>query len=560
MTRIELYDTTLRDGMQGEGMSLSAGEKLRVAHRLDELGFDLIEAGFPSSNPKELELFGLLERESFSHAQIAAFGMTRRRDTAADADPALRVLAECFAPVCTLVGKTWGLHLEKVVKVDRAENLRMISESVAFLIAQGKRVVYDAEHFFDGHADDPAYALRCLRTAVEAGAETVVCCDTNGGTLPDVIGAAMSDVVAGLGTTGGGGVQIGIHTHDDAGCGVANTLAAVRQGATHVQGTVNGYGERCGNANLISIIPSLQLKLGYECLTETQLASLTPTANYIAELLNFTPDPDSPYVGRNAFAHKGGMHVAGVTADPATFEHIAPELVGNRREMLISELSGKGTVQSRAREAGMELDDDVAAHVVERVKDLEHRGYHYEAADGSFELLLRKETGEYEPLFLLESWRVIAEKRADGRVETEATIKIWVPPGPGGERYVRTAEGNGPVHALDRALREALVEIHPHLRDIELVNFKVRILDETKGTDAVTRVLLDVSDGDRVWGSIGVSENVIEASWEALVDSLEYGMQPAGRRGRRSEGEAGWRADGDRARREPAGSPAAPTS
>ncbi len=520
-TRIELYDTTLRDGMQGEGMSLSAGEKLRVAHRLDELGLDLIEAGFPSSNPKELELFGLLAAESFHHAQICAFGMTRRRGVAADADPALRVIAECFAPVCTLVGKTWGLHLEKVVKVDRDENLRMISESVAFLRAEGKRVIYDAEHFFDGYADDRDYALRCLRAAAEAGAETVVCCDTNGGTLPHVIGTAMSDVVASVGAQ----VRIGIHTHDDAGCGVANALAGVMAGASHVQGTMNGYGERCGNANLISIIPSLQLKLGHECLTDSQLASLTPTANYIAELLNFTPDPDAPYVGRNAFAHKGGMHVAGVSADPATFEHIAPEVVGNRREMLISELSGKGTVQSRAREAGMELDDDVAAHLVERVKELEHRGYHYEAAGGSFELLLRKETGEYEPLFRLESWRSIVEKRADGRVETEATIKIWV----GGERYVRTAEGNGPVHALDKALREALVEIYPHLRDIELVNFKVRILDETKGTDAVTRVLLDVSDGEKVWGSIGVSENVIEASWEALVDSLEYGMQPPSR-------------------------------
>jgi 2-isopropylmalate synthase len=519
--RIELYDTTLRDGMQGEGMSLSAGEKLRVAHRLDELGLALIEAGFPSSNPKELELFGLLAGESFEHAQICAFGMTRRRGMAADADPGLRVIVECFAPVCTLVGKTWGLHLEKVVKVDRDENLRMIAESVAFLAAQGKRVIYDAEHFFDGYADDRLYALRCLRAAVEAGAETVVCCDTNGGTLPHVIGAAMTEVVAELGSV----ARVGIHTHDDAGCGVANALAAVMAGATHVQGTMNGYGERCGNANLISIIPNLQLKLGYECLTDTQLASLTPTAHYIAELLNFTPDPDAPYVGRNAFAHKGGMHVAGVSADPATFEHIAPEVVGNHREMLISELSGKRTVQSRAREAGMELDDEAAAHVVERVKDLEHRGYHYEAAGGSFELLLRKHTGEYEPLFRLESWRSIVEKRADGRVETEATIKIWV----GGERYVRTAEGNGPVHALDKALREALVEIYPHLRDIELVNFKVRILDETKGTDAVTRVLLDVSDGERVWGSIGVSENVIEASWEALVDSLEYGMQPPSR-------------------------------
>jgi 2-isopropylmalate synthase len=524
--RIELYDTTLRDGMQGEGMSLSAGEKLRVAHRLDELGVDLIEAGFPSSNPKELELFDLLARETFGHAQICAFGMTRRRGTTADADPALRVLADSFAPVCTLVGKTWTLHLEKVVKVDREENLRMIAESIGFLIGAGKRVIYDAEHFFDGYGDDREYALRCLRTAVEAGAETVVCCDTNGGTLPHVVGAAMADVVAALGE-GPSGVRIGIHTHDDAGCGVANALVAVQEGATHVQGTVNGYGERCGNANLISIIPNLQLKLGYECLTDAQLEALTPTAHYIAELLNFTPDPDAPYVGRNAFAHKGGMHVAGVNADPATFEHIAPEIVGNQREMLISELSGKGTVVERAREAGLDLDETRAAAVVERVKDLEHRGYHYEAAGGSFELLLRKETGDYEPLFMLESFRVIVEKRADGRVETEATIKIWVPPGPGGERYVRTAEGNGPVNALDRALREALVEIHPHLRDIELVNFKVRILDESKGTASVTRVLLDVSDGDRVWGSIGVSENVIEASWEALVDSLEYGMQPS---------------------------------
>ncbi len=532
MTAIELYDTTLRDGMQGEGMSLSAQEKLRVAHRLDALGIDLIEAGFPSSNPKELELFELLSRERFQHAELAAFGMTRRRDLLPDADPALRVLADCCAPVCTLVGKTWTLHLEKVVRVDQDENLRMISESVAFLRGQGKRVVYDAEHFFDGYADDPGYALACLRAAAEAGAETVVCCDTNGGTLPHDVAAAMAEVVAQLSGTGAG---VGIHTHDDAGCAVANALAAVQQGATHVQGTINGYGGRCGNANLISIIPNLQLKLGFECLTDAQLQSLTPTANYIAELLNFTPDPDAPYVGRNAFAHKGGMHVAGVSADPATFEHIAPEVVGNQREMLISELSGKGTVVERAREAGMELDDATAAAVVERVKELEHQGYHYEAADGSFELLLRKETGEYEPLFRLESWRAIVEKRADGRVETEATIKIWV----GGERYVRTAEGNGPVNALDRALREALVEIHPHLRDIELVNFKVRILDESKGTGAVTRVLLDVSDGNRVWGSIGVSENVIEASWEALVDSLEYGMQPSrGRAGPYSGGVA----------------------
>ncbi len=527
MTKIELYDTTLRDGMQGEGMSLSAQEKLLVAHRLDDLGIDVIEAGFPDSNPKELELFELLARERFAHAVLAAFGMTRRRGAAAEDDAGLRVLAECVAPVCTLVGKSWGLHLEKVVKVDREENLRMIADSVAFLVAQGKRVIYDAEHFFDGFDDDPAYALRCLTTAAEAGAESVVCCDTNGGTLPDKVGVTMGVVAEQLAATG---VQVGIHCHDDGGCGVANTLAGVQHGATHVQGTMNGYGERCGNANLVTIIPNLQLKLAYECLSAEQLAMLTPTSHLLDELLNFIPDADQPYVGRNAFAHKGGMHVAGVAADPATFEHVDPDLIGNRRELLISELSGKGTVLERARDAGITLDEATATRVVDHVKELEHQGYHFEAAGGSFELLLRRETGGYEPLFTLESWRAIVEKRADGRVETEATIKIWVD----GERYVRTAEGNGPVNALDRALRDALIEIHPHLRDIDLVNFKVRILDEAKGTGAVTRVLLDASDGEQTWGSIGVSENIIEASWEALVDSLEYGMQLAGLQTRRA--------------------------
>jgi 2-isopropylmalate synthase len=520
--RIQLYDTTLRDGMQGEGMSLSAGEKVRVVHRLDELGIDVIEAGFASSNPKELEVFALLERERFGHADIAAFGMTRRRDASADADPALRMLADCFTPVCTLVGKTWTLHLEKVVRVEPEENLRMIADSVAFLVAQGKRVVYDAEHFFDGHRADRDYALRCLRAAAEAGAETVVLCDTNGGTLPTQVAAATADAVTELGDS----IQIGIHCHDDGGCGVANSLAGVEAGATHVQGTMNGYGERCGNANLVTIIPNLQLKMGRQCLSDEQLASLTDAAHFVAELLNFTPHPDQPYVGKNAFAHKGGMHVAGVNADPATFEHVDPGLIGNTRELLVSELSGKGTVRARAEAAGIDLDEETAQRVVDRVKDLEHRGYHFEAADGSFELLLRKESGEYEPLFRLESWRAIVEKRADGKVETEATIKIWVD----GERYVRTAEGNGPVNALDRALRSAIAEIYPHLEDIALVNFKVRILDETKGTGAVTRVLLDASDGHDVWGSIGVSENIIEASWEALVDSLERGMQPVGDR------------------------------
>jgi 2-isopropylmalate synthase len=518
VSRIQIYDTTLRDGMQGEGMSLSAEEKVRVAHLLDDLGIPLIEAGFPASNPKEEELFARLAHEGL-RADVCAFGMTRRRDAAAADDPGLRLLADCFAPVCTLVGKTWSLHLEKVVRVGRDENLRMIADSVAFLVGEGKRVIYDAEHFFDAWRSDREYALACVRAAAEAGAENVTLCDTNGASLPGQVAEAVREVVA-------TGIPVGIHCHNDAECGVANSLAAVAEGAVLVQGTLNGYGERCGNANLTSIVPNLQLKLGHDCLPA--LEGLTEASHLVADLLNLTPDANQPYVGKNAFAHKGGMHVAGVTADPATFEHIDPAAVGNAREVLVSELAGKGTVVAHA---GGDLDAGVAARVVERVKALEHRGFQFEAADGSLDLLIRRETGEYEPLFRLESWRVIAEKREDGKVMTEATIKIWVQ----GERYVRTAEGNGPVHALDRALREAISETYPHLADIKLVNYKVRILDEAKATAAVTRVLLDASDGVDTWGAIGVHENVIEASWDALVDSLEAGMLPSRSGHRRAE-------------------------
>ena len=511
-------------------MSLSVDEKVRVAHALDSLGVHLIEAGFPSSNPKEEALFEQLAGERFEHADVAAFGMTRRRGVRAEDDEALRLLADCFAPVCTLVGKTWALHLEKVTKVDAGENLAMIEESITFLRSQGKRVIYDAEHFFDGYRQDPDYALRCLRAAVAGGAENVTLCDTNGSSLPNQIADATEHVVAAL---SGDGVTVGIHTHDDAGCGVANSIVAIERGARLVQGTMNGYGERCGNANLTSILPALQLKLGYECVAPEQIARLTETSHLVDEICNVSPNPNQPYVGKNAFAHKGGMHVAGIVQDARTFEHMDPAAVGNDRSLLISELSGKGTVQARAEQRGVQLDEAAAARVVDRVKELEHRGFQFEAADGSFDLLIKKETGDYEPLFRLESWRAIVEKREDGRVVTEATIKIWVE----GERYIRTAEGNGPVNALDRALRSAIGETYPHLRDIELVNFKVRILDERKGTGAVTRVLLDTTDGQDTWGSIGVSENIIEASWEALVDSLEAGMLPrrsAHRRGERT--------------------------
>ncbi len=515
---LELYDATLRDGMGGGGMTLTAAEKLRVVHALDDLGVHMVEAGFPASNPKELELFELLERESLHTAEIVAFGMTRRRGVDVAEDEGLRVLAESFVPICTLVGKSSAFQAETVLKVTREENLSMIGESIVHLIAHGKRVLFDAEHFFDGIEEDVGYALECVRIAADAGAERVVLCDTNGGSLPLDVREAVEAVREQVPD-----VALGIHTHDDTGCGVANTLVAVQAGATQVQGTINGIGERTGNANLVTIIADLQLKMGYEVLAPERLARLTQTAHFVDELLNRTPDPAQPYVGKHAFAHKAGLHAAGARESSVAFEHVDPALVGNRSDVLISELSGRATIIEKARAAGIAADEEFTRRVVERVKELEHRGFQFEAADGSFELLMRREAGGdpgYEPLFKLESWRVIVEKHADGRATTEATIKIWV----GGERYVRTAEGNGPVHALDKALRDAIGEIHPHLKDIDLVNFKVRILDETKGTGAVTRVLIDASDGKDVWGSIGVSENLIAASWDALVDSLERGM------------------------------------
>jgi 2-isopropylmalate synthase len=518
MDQVKLYDTTLRDGMGGHGMSLSVGEKLKVVLALDALGIQFIEAGFPSSNPKEEELFARLAELELEQATISAFGMTRRGGVAPAEDPALGTLVSSFAPVVCMVGKSWRLHLEKVIRVPAEENLAMIHDSIAFCRGSGKRAIFDAEHFFDGYRDDADFALECVRAAADAGAENVTLCDTNGGSLPSFVAEATAAAVAAV----DGAAEIGIHTHNDAECAVANSLAAVEAGARLVQGTVNGYGERCGNANLASILPALQLKMGFDVVSEGQLSSLTSTAHYLDELCNMTANPDQPYVGRNAFAHKAGMHAAGVAADASTFEHLDPAQVGNDREILASELSGKATIRTQAEQAGLDFDEEAAVRAVERLKEREHRGYHYEAAPASFELLLRREAGSYVSLFKLESFRVTTEKRADGKVETEATIKVEVD----GERYVRVAEGNGPVNALDRALRAAIVDRHPHLADIELTNYKVRILDESHGTGAITRVLLDSSDGKQEWGTIGVSENIIEASWEALVDSLEYAFQP----------------------------------
>lgn len=515
---ILLYDTTLRDGMQREGMSVSVDEKVRIAARIADLGVHVIEGGFPGSNPKDEEFFRKLEKEPLRGAVVAAFGTTRGAGVRADADAKLRVLADCWAPVAALVGKTWDLHLEKVLRVDREENLRMIAESVAFLQGQGKRVFYDAEHFFDAYAAHPDYALACLRAAAEAGAEAVCLCDTNGAALPMQVAGVVERVVSELGGT----CLVGIHTHDDAGCAVANSLIAVDRGAGSVQGTINGYGERCGNADLCAIIPALKLKMGRDCISDRDLAKLTDTAHFVAELCNISPDPHRPYVGHNAFAHKGGLHVSAVERDPSTFEHIDPALVGNSPHVLVSELSGRAAINQRVRELGYPLqeENELAGRVLERVKAQEHAGYHYEAADASFELLLRTEMGLTVELFHLETFRIIVEKREDGETVSEATVKVHV----GGDRFIETAEGNGPVNALDKALRLAIERKFPAVHDIRLVNYSVRILDEDKGTAAKTRVLIDSSDGRYSWGSVGVSVNVVEASWQALVDSISYGL------------------------------------
>jgi 2-isopropylmalate synthase len=513
-----LYDTTLRDGMQREGLSVSVDEKVRIAARVADLGLQVIEGGFPGSNPKDEEFFRKLQRVPLGDAVVAAFGMTRGRGVTADDDEQLRVLAGCWAPVAAVVGKTWDLHVQKVLRVDRDENLRMIAESVEFLRRRGKRVFYDAEHFFDGYAAHPDYALACLRAAAEAGAEAVCLCDTNGAALPMQVAEVVERVVSLL----GGSCRVGIHAHNDAGCAVANSLVAVARGADVVQGTINGYGERCGNADLCSIIPALKLKMGLDCVSAEDLAKLTDTARFVAELCNVSPDPHQPYVGHNAFAHKGGMHVAAVERDPSTFEHVDPALVGNSPHVLVSELSGRATIKQRVRELGYpdHEEKELADRVLKRVKEKEHIGYHYEAADASFELLLRAELGLKVELFHLETFRIIVEKREDGETVSEATIKVHV----NGERFVETAEGNGPVNALDKALRMAIERRFPEVHDIRLVNYSVRILDEDRGTAATTRVLIDSSDGRDNWGSVGVGVNVVEASWQALVDSISYGL------------------------------------
>ena len=510
---IKLFDTTLRDGTQRAGVSLTTEDKIRIAHELDSLGLHYIEAGFPASNPKDLEFFEGFDAAELTNARLVAFTRARRPGGRAEDDPAVTLLPRLSAPVSCIVAKSWKLHVEKVLRTTHAENVQSVRDTVEYLARAGKEVIFDAEHYFDGFRDDPRYALEVLRGAAEAGATTLVLCDTNGGTLPTELKAVVGRTVREFPD-----VEIGIHTHNDAGCGVANALAAVEAGATHVQGTVNGVGERCGNCDLVPTIANLQLKMGLKVVDHERLERLTEASNYVSELMNLTPDAHRPYVGQSAFAHKGGLHVDGIARDPATYEHVPPERVGNTRRTPVGELSGKNSIHTKAVELGLEA-GDVAA-VLSAIKQREYEGYHYEAADASLALLIGRTTGEAQPLFELETFRIISEKRADGEINTEATIKLLVK----GQRVISTAEGNGPVNALDRALRQAIGPHYPELKEIHLSNYKVRILDEHRATAATTRVLLDSTDGKRVWGAVGVGENIIEASWQALIDGLEYGV------------------------------------
>ncbi len=518
--RVTIYDTTLRDGSQGEGISFSIEDKLRIAHKLDEFGVDYVEAGWPGSNPKDDELFQRLAGAPLTRARLAAFGSTRRPRTPANEDPTLLSLVRASAPVCTIFGKSWDMHVTHALKVSLAENLEMIADSVAYLRGHVDEVVYDAEHFFDGYKRNPDYAMRTLAAAHKAGASALVLCDTNGGCLPHEVAEITEAVVARF-----GGI-VGIHTHDDSGCGVANALAAVRSGARHVQGTINGYGERCGNANLCVVAPNLRLKLGMECLEPDALQHLTGLSQYIDEVANLSPTGRQPYVGKSAFAHKAGVHVDAVLKHRATYEHIDPEQVGNSRRMLVSELSGGSMVVNKAAERHIDLQkkSPETRHLLRRVADMEKDGYSFEGAEASFELLLMNAIGTYRSLVEISGFRVIVEKRKGEEPTTEATIKLSVD----GLQRLTVAEGDGPVHALDTALRKALLEFYPQLEGIWLTDFKVRVVNVRAGTAARVRAIVDSSNGDTTWSTVGVSHNMVEAGWHALLDGIIYGLLRAG--------------------------------
>jgi len=510
-----IYDTTLRDGTQGEQVNFTAEEKLRVARRLDEFGIAYIEGGWPGSNPKDMRFFELARKVKFTTARLAAFGSTRRAHTPCAECPNVQALLEAQTPVVTIFGKSWDLHVREILKISMKENLSMIGETVAWLKAKKKEVIYDAEHFFDGYRANPRYALQTIEAAFASGADLVVLCDTNGGTLPSEIARVVDEVASLIPRE-----RLGIHAHNDGGLAVANSLAAVEKGVRMVQGTINGYGERCGNADLVPIMANLELKMAKRCLPEGALKELTRLSLFVGEIANITPLNSRPFVGRSAFAHKGGVHVHAVLKNPAAYEHLSPEVVGNKRRVLVSDLSGKSNIEYKAAEMGLSLggDDAKSRRIVEEIKRMENEGYSFEAADGSLALIIRKATGEFEEPFYLECFRVINEKQGNEPSRSQALIKVIV----GKDAEITAAEGNGPINALDNALRKALVKFYPELARMHLTDFKVSILEGSEGTAAKVRVFIESRDDKDIWSTIGVSESVIEASWHALVDSIQY--------------------------------------
>jgi len=514
---VEIYDTTLRDGAQLEGISLTVDDKLRIAEELDGLGVHFIEGGWPGANPKDIEFFERAAHElRCERSNLVAFGSTRRPRGKVDDDPTLRNLLDAKTSTVCIVGKSSAYHVTEALRTSLDEGEAMVADSVRFLHDAGVRVLFDAEHFFDGWKDDPEFSLRVLEAAAEQGCETLVLCDTNGGALPHEVEAIVREITRHFRDD----VKVAVHLHDDAGCGVANALAGVRGGAVQVQGTINGYGERTGNCNLTTIIPDLTLKMGVRTLPPGRMARLTSASNRIAEIVNFAPNPQAPYVGSSAFAHKAGLHVSAITRRKDAYEHVDPEAVGNGTRFVVSEMAGKAAVDLKAKEIGIDLDGPALTSVIDELKRLEHEGYHFEAADGSLELLMRRAAGWVQPFFELESYRVIVSEGEELRHDTEAIVKLVA----GGERVMRIGEGNGPVNALDAAVRDAIGARFPELAKIHLSDFKVRVLDTAKGTGAVTRVLIDSTNGRRTWSTIGVSENIIQASWQALEDSLVYGL------------------------------------
>ncbi|MEG4419470.1 citramalate synthase [Microcoleus sp. LAD1_D5] len=520
--RLWIYDTTLRDGAQCEGLCLSLEDKLRIARQLDSLGIPFIEGGWPGANPKDVQFFWRLKEQPLTQAEVVAFCSTRRPGTTAANDEMLQAILSAGTRWVTLFGKSWDLHVIESLKTTLEENLAMIRDTIEYLRSQGRRVIYDAEHWFDGYNHNRDYAIKTLEVAADAGAEWLVLCDTNGGTLPNEVSQVVCDVLKALGTNREKSIQLGIHTHNDSGVAVANALAAVREGVTMVQGTINGYGERCGNANLCSLIPNFQLKLGYNCIQDEQLVRLTQVSRSISEIVNLAPDDHAPFVGLSAFAHKGGIHVSAVEKNPLTYEHLEPEKIGNRRRIVISDQAGLSNVLAKARTFGMDLDrkNPACRQILEKLKDLESQGYQFEGAEASFELLMREALGKRKRLFEIKGFQVHCDKGREETVNSLATVKVTV----NGQDILECAEGNGPVSALDAALRKALRNFYPAITDFNLTDYKVRILDGCAGTSAKTRVLVEFSNGQDRWTTVGVSGNILDASYQAVVEGLEYGL------------------------------------